>query len=109
MFHGATSFKRDLSKWGMPWYADMYEVTAIPTVFSPQTRAELDLAINVYLRYLDKGLGTESARQAIGEWDVSRITDMNRLFFGASLFNGDISKWDVSRVCLLYTSPSPRD
>ena len=34
----------------------------------------------------------------IGEWDVSRITDMSGMFTRATSFNGDISKWDVSRV-----------
>merc|ERR1719174_1190670 len=42
----------------------------------------------------------------IGSWDVSGVTDMSYLFIdanndpliGADKFNGDISKWDVSRV-----------
>ena len=34
----------------------------------------------------------------ISEWDVSRVTDMSRLFEGATSFDGDISKWDVSSV-----------
>ena len=42
----------------------------------------------------------------IGEWDVSKVTDMKNLFYKGSCcdcgiycnFNGDISKWDTSRV-----------
>ena len=34
----------------------------------------------------------------IGEWDVSRVTDMWRMFYYATQFNSDVSKWDVSRV-----------
>ena len=34
----------------------------------------------------------------IGTWDVSRVTDMNRIFAGAESFDGDLSKWDVSGV-----------
>ena len=30
--------------------------------------------------------------------DLSRVTDMSRMFEGADLFNGDISSWDVSSV-----------
>jgi len=30
--------------------------------------------------------------------DVSNVTDMNGLFASCTKFNGDISKWDVSRV-----------
>jgi surface protein len=34
----------------------------------------------------------------IGSWDVSKVTNMSRLFHGASRFNQDISGWDVSNV-----------
>ena len=36
--------------------------------------------------------------QDIGAWDVSQITDMFNMFFGASSFNQDIGHWDVSQV-----------
>merc|ERR1719362_1802216 len=50
---------------------------------------------------------TKGPKGPIGSWDVSRVTDPNRLFAHNSIldgeyytnkFNGDISKWDVSRV-----------
>ena len=41
--------------------------------------------------------GTASFNQAIGDWDVSTITNMNNLF-NATLFNQDIGDWDVSSV-----------
>ena len=34
----------------------------------------------------------------ISKWDVSKVTDMSYMFSFAHLFNGDLSKWDVSRV-----------
>ena len=34
----------------------------------------------------------------INNWDVSRITNMNEMFSGASLFNQPIGNWDVSKV-----------
>lgn len=34
----------------------------------------------------------------IGEWDVSRIVDMNKAFSGCSKLNIDFSKWVTSRV-----------
>ena len=34
----------------------------------------------------------------ISKWDVSRVKDMHGMFMFAKQFNSDISKWDVSRV-----------
>lgn len=34
----------------------------------------------------------------ISRWDVSKVTNMNNMFFYAFDFNGDISDWDVSSV-----------
>ena len=34
----------------------------------------------------------------ISNWDVSKVTDMNSMFYYAKSFNGDISNWDVSNV-----------
>jgi surface protein len=34
----------------------------------------------------------------ISRWDVSRVTNMKFMFMNAPAFNVDISKWDVSRV-----------
>ena len=34
----------------------------------------------------------------ISNWDVSSVTDMSSMFWGADAFNGDISSWDVSSV-----------
>ena len=36
--------------------------------------------------------------EVIGNWDVSRVTDMSKLFLGCTTFNESISNWNVSRV-----------
>ena len=38
------------------------------------------------------------SNQDIRGWDVSSVTNMNRMFWGASAFNQDIGGWDVSSV-----------
>ncbi|MDC6386883.1 BspA family leucine-rich repeat surface protein, partial [Muricauda sp. SK9] len=34
----------------------------------------------------------------IGGWDTSNVTDMTSMFYGATAFNGDIGGWDTSHV-----------
>ena len=34
----------------------------------------------------------------LSKWDVSRLKDMTHMFYNAYSFNGDLSKWDVSSV-----------
>lgn len=44
---------------------------------------------------------TSVFNQDISSWDVSSVTSMSIMFFRASTFNGDISLWDVSSVTSL--------
>ena len=74
------------------------EIDKTTPVFQVDSKADLKREIDVYLARSAKGDCTDCPQGAIGNWDVSRVTDMSDLFSGAKLFNGDISKWDVSRV-----------
>ena len=38
----------------------------------------------------------------ISDWDTSRITDMNSLFYKRTSFNDDISRWNTSNVTSMY-------
>jgi len=38
----------------------------------------------------------------ISNWDVSNVTDMNRLFMDAHTFNQPLNNWDVSKVKNMY-------
>jgi surface protein len=37
-------------------------------------------------------------RLGTGSWDVSKVTDMSRMFYNAHAFNQDINSWNVSKV-----------
>ena len=39
-----------------------------------------------------------SFNQNISGWNVARVTSMNAMFYGATSFNQDISRWNVARV-----------
>jgi surface protein len=63
-----------------------------PTVrFRPTDKNELMQWINDYCN------GNRS-KEPIGNWDVSHITDMSRLFFRKTTFNEPLNNWDVSNV-----------
>ena len=42
--------------------------------------------------------GATSFNQDISKWDVSNVENMDYMFSGATSFNQDISNWDVSNV-----------
>ncbi|GMH54132.1 hypothetical protein TrST_g5763 [Triparma strigata] len=48
--------------------------------------------------YEDVGEPVEQFNEDISKWDVSNVTTMEGMFFGAEAFNGDLSSWDVSNV-----------
>ena len=61
------------------------------------SKASLQSAVLECLILSPKGDYPKGPQGPIGEWDVSRVTDMSGMFAHA-IFNGDISKWDVSSV-----------
>ena len=66
--------------------------------FPPQFRAELKFAVNDCIELSPEGDCSTGPHGPMGEWDVSRVNDMNRMFNELTFFNQSLSKWDVSRV-----------
>ena len=111
MFFGAASFKQKLC--GAAWVHSkaskdgMFEgssgsisQTACTTTaaYSPQSKEKLVKAVKSCLKMSPEGDCSKHRHGPIGEWDVSSVTDMGRMFDSAKSFNGDISKWNVSSV-----------
>ena len=72
-----------------------------------------DYLHNLMLRIVvDDWCGTDAAKKtaiqtahgSIEDWDVSRITSMERLFAHKTSFNDDLSKWNTSAVTTMYLS-----
>ena len=46
--------------------------------------------------------GATSFNSDLSKWDVSSATTMSNMFWSAKSFTGDFSKWDVSSVITTY-------
>jgi len=42
--------------------------------------------------------GATSFNQSLNNWDVSSVTNMDRMFYDATSFNQQLNDWDVSSV-----------
>ena len=71
--------------------------TPLPA-FLPRSRAQLKSAVDACTKLFPKVDCSNGPHGPIGECDVSRVTDMSRMFSSAKWFRSDISKWDVSNV-----------
>ena len=65
-------------------------------VFSPQSWDELKHAIEAL--FGPSSEGSIRLNGPIGEWNVTKVTDMAKMFNDMDVFNYDLSNWDVSRV-----------
>ena len=44
-----------------------------------------------------------SFNQPLNNWNVSKVTDMERMFRGATSFNQPLNNWNVSKVTNMWT------
>jgi len=51
-----------------------------------------------------KKTAVQTAHGPIGHWDVSRITNMENLFYGKHSFDNDLSKWNTGAVTNMVSS-----
>ena len=95
MFHGAAAFNKDISG------------TYNANIFAWDVSGVTDMT-----RMFE---GANSFAQDISSWNVVNVASMDSMFSGANAFNAPIGSWNTDgvtnmfQICLLYTSPSPRD
>merc|ERR1719491_2769667 len=72
--------------------------TSTSTTIDPQgfnSKEELERAVDLWQINENSAL---SQYGEIDDWDVSQISNMNRLFYNKQLFNEDLSRWNVAAV-----------
>ena len=67
-----------------------------------RTDADIGQAVSLWNNTGGAGGLGETNYGKIQDWDTSKVTSMNELFYGQDTFNDDISKWDVSAVTDMY-------
>ncbi len=55
------------------------------------SRAALKTAVSAYITKSSVGCCLQQQSMPIGQWDISAVTDMSRMFYGAASFNQDLS------------------
>ena len=60
---------------------------------------DIDVSGITDMSYLFEGLDFNGN---ISKWNVSKVTNMEGMFYGCRNFNQDISCWSVSKVILMY-------
>jgi surface protein len=54
--------------------------------------------LRIFVLQISQQINRRDFNQDIGQWDVSSVTYMGGMFYGASHFNQDIGQWNVSNV-----------
>ena len=78
---------------------DILKTYVLPAIRYPLTDNVIHRALVSYLSPNPRLKNSVLQRFGyIENWDVSRVTDMNYLFFGEESFNQSLNNWDVSNV-----------
>ena len=98
IFDNASSFNQNVSSLAIPstvlsYYGMFQGCTSFNNGGQPLTW-DMSNAINTERMFY----GATNFNADISSWDVSSVTNMNFMFSGATIFNADISSWDVGNV-----------
>ena len=74
-----------------------------PLLIPPFTNITLRRAVQNYLAGGARKKGIVKKYGEINNWDVSKVTNMYRMFYGASSFNQPLNNWDVSNVTDMWS------
>ena len=87
---------QSIEQWGIARWLSMHGAFAGAQSMIYNAADKPDLSRVTDMQYMF--YGASAFNGDIGSWDVPGVTHMRGLFFGASDFNQDIGSWDVSSV-----------
>ena len=86
-----------IEQWGTQVWGSMWNsfVSCANLTIAPTAgRPDLSAVTNMRRMFV----GATSLNSPIGDWDVSNVTNLSAMFANARSFNQDLSAWDVSNV-----------
>ena len=119
MFANAKAFNQSLDTWDLKNVESLKGMFAGTSAYQQHKPLWKDTLINTtirmaVMRWMQGEQTCIAIHGHISHWDVSKVTDMNRLFAQHSDFNQPLSDWDVSNVidmtgmfegCTLFNQP----
>lgn len=95
MFSNATAFNKDITNWklnncGMFAYMFYGTTSFNGSVAGWELSTTVDISMIGMFRDCKAFVGT-----GIEDWNVERVTAFTAMFYGATVFNGDVSGWNV--------------
>jgi surface protein len=98
VFLNCTSFNQDISSWDVSSATQMRFAFKGCSSFNKNLNATWGpLLTNVYT-FADMFESASSYNQPMNLWDVSGATDLNSMFYNATIFNRDLSGWCVPKI-----------
>ena len=98
LFKDRSTFNKNLGQWNLTNVTSVREMFYGASSFNNDTISASALPPPSSMLQSNAALSSASAQPSLNDWDVSQVTDMGFMFYGASVFNQDIGSWDVSNV-----------
>ena len=96
LFKDRSTFNKNLGQWNLTNVTSVREMFYGASSFNNDTISATALPPPSSMLQSNAALSSASAQPSLNDWDVSQVTDMGFMFYGASVFNQDIGSWDVS-------------
>jgi surface protein len=109
MFSNNSKFNQNLSNWRFPKVSDLSNMFDSATAFNNgqatnEGTAPLNWDVSNVTNMVFMFYGATSFNQPIGNWNTSKVTSMYLMFSGASLFDQPINTQEVTVDSLTYTA-----
>ena len=99
--HASRTLIRTVENWGEGTWETFYVAFKGATSLTIPATDEPDLSLVTNMREAFANC-TSLVGTTLNDWNTAEVTTTQAMFYGASVFNGNISSWNTSAVTTLY-------